>query len=290
MKKPLVSILMLNWNGRQHLTNALNSVKEHTKDFDYELILVDQGSTDGSVELVEKQFPWVQIIKNKANLGIPIASNKAIRKASGKYLYFLGNDTIVSKNWLKPCIDLVESEPMMAIVGSTLVAPKKVNEIHPKKKWKYRDNVCSQGMLATKKVFDLVGLYDENHFNPYGGEETDWEYRALNAGFKIAETEESIVGHIGGGDTKRQNPDRELLLNIGRLRAMLFNDSFFSFLKRIPGLGLVFVRSFQNGTTLIILKSYWIVLSGWKIILKERKIRSDALKKLRKDNLNLALL
>lgn len=282
MNEPFVSILMLNWNGKQHLTNALNSVKEHTKNFDYELILVDQGSTDGSVELVEKQFPWVQLIKNKENLGIPIASNKAIRKAKGKYLYFLGNDTIVSKNWLQPCIDLVESEPMMAIVGSTLAAPSKINSIKPQKKWKYRDNVCSQGMLATKKVFDLVGLYDEKHFNPYGGEETDWEYRALKAGFKIAETEESIVGHIGGGDTKRQNPNRELLLNIGRLRAMMFNDNFFSFLRRIPGLGLVFIRSFKSGTTLIILKSYWIVLSQPRTILRERKKRNEELKKLKK--------
>ena len=273
--KPEVSIVVLNWNGKLHLRNCMKSIMRYTKT-PYEVIVVDNVSKDGSVEMVKKEFKWVKLLRNKTNLGVPVSTNKGFRVAKGNFIVTLGNDTVVTENWLEPCIEHLKSDDI-AVVGITLCEPHLVDKTKPEDKFRFRDAVCSQGMVFKREILDKVGYYDERNFNPIGGEEVDWQYRTINAGYKIIETKRSRISHIGGADSAPQNPNRQFLLNYGRMKAILYNDSPISFFKRVPGLLLTLLTSIREKTTKTVLRSYFAPFRDMKNIVAERKRRSMAL-------------
>lgn len=283
MKK--VSIIILNWNGKELTRNCLNSIREHTDYPDYEVIVVDNGSTDGSVAMLENEFPEAKLIKNDRNLGFGKGNNQGMEIAQGEYFFLLNNDTLVTEGWLTNAVEIMESDNRIASVGSTLISPNEVEQIEhiQRGKDRQRDTVCGAAMLMKRKAVERLGMFDVENFSPIYGEETDWNYRARNLGYRVIETPKSIVVHIGSVSTKRQNPNQYLLLNTHRLKAMLYNDSPISFLKRIPGLGLIFVNSFKDGTTSLLLRSYWNNIKNWKNILKERKKRKEIARRLREE-------
>ena len=114
-----VSILILNFNGVKYLYNCLKSI-ENINYPSYEVILIDNASTDGSVNFVKNNFPWVKIIVNDKNYGFCEGYNKNIKYAKGKYLVFLNNDTIVSENWLTELVNSAE-EYQVDICGSKIL-------------------------------------------------------------------------------------------------------------------------------------------------------------------------
>jgi GT2 family glycosyltransferase len=276
-----VSIIILNWNGKEHLKNCLLSIRKNTKYPDYEIIVVDQGSVDGSVEMIKGDFQEVRLIENPENFGIPKASNQAFNIAEGEYFFLLGNDTEVFEGWMENAVKIMEAYPDICTVGSTQVGFDDMDTYVSKDSMKKRANVNSVGMLIRRSVVDEIGGYDEENFTPYGGDETDWNFRATNAGYRIVEAGNVVVAHLHSTDTKKQNPDQRLLLETHRLKAYLFNLSLLQFAKRMPGLGLIFVQSFKEGTTGVILKSYWNNVRNWRTVLKERKKRKDVINKIK---------
>jgi hypothetical protein len=287
MKK--VSIIILNWNGRENLRNCLNSIKRNTGYPAYEVIVVDQGSTDGSVEMLEGEFPWVRVIKNPRNYGIPRGTNQAFEIAEGDYFFILGNDTLVAEGWLENAVKIMESDPRISTVGSTQISFESYysKNYKPRSIVRQRANVNSVGMLIKRKVYERIGGYDEANFSPYGGDETDWNFRAANLGYCIVEAGNVIIAHLHSSDTKKQNPEQRLLLETHRLQAYLYNLSFFQFLKRIPGLFLIFLNSLKEGTTRIILRSYWLNIRNWRNILREKKRREEITRKLKEEQLKI---
>ena len=99
MNSPLVSIIILNWNGKEHLQECIGSA---LKSFysPLEIILADNGSSDGSIEFVKSVFPSVVILDIKENLGYAEGNNRGIGIAQGKYVVTLNNDTTVEQDWL----------------------------------------------------------------------------------------------------------------------------------------------------------------------------------------------
>jgi len=283
LEKDLVSIIVLNWNGKKVLKDCLDSIRAHTTYKKTEIIVVDQGSKDGSLEMMQNDYPEAKIIANPANVGIPKGTNQGFDKAKGEFVFLLSNDTIMTPGWLENALDLMKSNPRIASVGSTLISLPELGKILPQKKWKYRASPCSAAMLIKRKALDHIGYYDEANFSPYGGDETDWNLRAWNSGYKVAETQNSVVVHLGSVDTKRQNPNQYLLLNSNRLKAYLFNLSLFGFIKRLPGLGWIFLSSFNEGKTKVLLKSCLQNIKNIKTILLERKKRKDATKKMKQE-------
>ena len=85
-KSPLVSIIILNWNGRELTKSCLESIRKNTDYSNYEIIVIDQGSKDNSIELFEKEFPEVRLFKNNKNIGFSAGNNLGFRNANGKYL------------------------------------------------------------------------------------------------------------------------------------------------------------------------------------------------------------
>jgi GT2 family glycosyltransferase len=96
----MISIVVLNWNGKEITEECLNSIKKQTFK-DYEIILVDNNSTDGSSEYLKKRFPKINLIQNKENYGYAKGNNIGIKKAKGDYVLILNNDIILDKNFLK---------------------------------------------------------------------------------------------------------------------------------------------------------------------------------------------
>ncbi len=119
---PFVSIIVLNYNGKRHLDECLNSLKEINYPREkLEVLLVDNGSTDGSVDYVRANYPWVRIIKLKRNYGFAMGNNIASNFARGSYLVFLNNDTVVDKNWLIHLIRPVLESGKELIVSSKML-------------------------------------------------------------------------------------------------------------------------------------------------------------------------
>jgi GT2 family glycosyltransferase len=120
---PPVSIIILNYNGGRFVEKCLRSVL-NTDYPNFEVIFVDNSSTDGSVELVNKLFgdePRLKVIVNPRNLGFALGNNIGSKHASGKYLVFLNNDTVVERGWLNELVKVAESDPKIGIVGCKVI-------------------------------------------------------------------------------------------------------------------------------------------------------------------------
>ncbi|MCR5763752.1 MAG: glycosyltransferase family 2 protein [Treponema sp.] len=104
-----VSIIIVNYNTKDLLHNCLSSLFEHTKDIEFEVFVSDNASTDGSLDMVKKDFPSVIVIDNKKNLGFGTANNKALDRAKGKYVFYLNSDTVVLNNAVKIFFDYWEN-------------------------------------------------------------------------------------------------------------------------------------------------------------------------------------
>ncbi len=105
-----VSIIIVNYNTKELTRNCLKSVFEQTKEIEFEVIVSDNGSTDGSIEMIKIEFPQVILIENKVNLGFGTANNIGAKIAKGKYLFFLNSDTVLENNAVAKFYSYYEEE------------------------------------------------------------------------------------------------------------------------------------------------------------------------------------
>jgi GT2 family glycosyltransferase len=117
-----VSIIIVNYNTKDLTLNCLKSVFAQTKDLDFEVFVSDNASTDGSVSAIHTAFPEVKIIENDRNIGFGAANNRALSKASGKYVFYLNSDTILLNNAIKIFFDYwEESNEKLGVIGTNLL-------------------------------------------------------------------------------------------------------------------------------------------------------------------------
>jgi GT2 family glycosyltransferase len=221
-----VCIIILNWNGREFLKNCLNSIKKNVSFKNYKVIVVDNGSKDGSQNMIKKRFKEVDLIENKKNNGFSGGNNQGMKHALKKYdpcyVYLLNNDTLVEKNWLEEAIKCAESKKEIGIVGSKQLTFDRRPAISAGWirllgiKYYYGNQekevnwVSGAGFLIKKEVLEKIGFLDEI-YNPVYYEETDLEKRAILAGFKVIHCPKSIFLHKGGVDVKSNKiPDKAL--------------------------------------------------------------------------------
>jgi GT2 family glycosyltransferase len=112
MPNPLVTVVVLNWNGKEHLLECLGSVI-HTSYAPVEIIVSDNGSIDGSVESVRALYPEVSVVENGKNIGYAAGNNQGIAAAQGEYVVTLNNDTVVEPDWLECLVAPMEKEPAL---------------------------------------------------------------------------------------------------------------------------------------------------------------------------------
>ncbi len=266
--KSLIVIIILTWNRKNMLRDCLNSIKKNTYYKNYKIVVVDNNSTDGSAEMVKKQFKEVNVIKRKKNKGFSEAYNIAVKYASKKYnpdyFFFLNNDTKVTKNWLGNLIKVSKSSDGSIFGCNQLSFQKKQKQItagwirpfgtkyYHGKQIKEVNWVSDASSLVKKEVFEKIGFFDEGLSFYY--EETDFERRAVKNGFKIIYVPNSIILHKGGATSK--DFDKDFLFYVfhkNRMRCFLKNFPIYYLLPRIL---YDFFKAIKLKKVFLLLKAY----------------------------------
>ena len=283
MEKPLVSVIVLNYNGKQHLKDCFNSLYHLNYNMDdVEFILVDNKSQDGSVEFMRRNYKEVKIIQLKKNYGFASGNNIGVRKSTGKYIVLLNNDTCVDKNWLKELIIVAESSEKIGIVGSKIYRFNYKNIINVAGSYgdkclitdctgrkkidsKYysiqRDILfaCGAAMLIKRELYSKIGLFDPSYFMYC--EDLDLSIRSWLYGLKVVIAPKSKIYHkIEGKQTKLNSYFKNFLLERNRLRTILKNYELRNVLYLFPAyiikkMGILVVSGFNLKKNVIYLFS-----------------------------------
>jgi GT2 family glycosyltransferase len=233
-----VSIVIVNYYSTELLKNCLDSIYNFTKGIEFEIIVVDNGSVAGELENLFKVFPGIKLIKNDSNKGFGTANNQGSKVASGQYLLFLNNDTLLIENSIKKVFQFAES-----FGGNLLVGCKLLNEdmsvqksvfdfptlmnvftsnfflylLFPKSKYFNKYHLMNKGinnitevevvtgafLFLSKKTFTRLGGFDEKFF--FYMDETDLCYRHKQNNGKVVYFPETSVIHLKGKSAKGES-------------------------------------------------------------------------------------
>ena len=262
-----IAVVILNWNGVKLLEQFLPSIVNYSPEAD--IYVADNASTDGSVAFVKTNFPSVQIIQNKSNLGFAGGYNEALKSVDAEIFALVNSDIEVTVNWLKPILKTYENEPKTAIIQPKILDYKNKE---------YFEYAGAAGgftdkygyMFCRGRIFDTLeedyGQYDDNCeifwasgacffirssvYRQLKGfdadffahqEEIDLCWRAFNKGLIIKYNSKSVVFHLGGATLQQGNP-KKTFLN--------FRNSLLMMLKNLPKNQLfpvLFIRLILDG-------------------------------------------
>ena len=269
--KPDISVIIVNWNTKDLLRNCLNSVYQTVRNLFFEVIVVDNASSDGSVAILESEFPSVIRIVNIENKGFGAASNQALAIMKGKYALLLNTDTVLTSEAVNKLWGFCEANDKAAIVCGQLLNADgtKQNSIasfpglltlaantslleylfsrrYPSKRYKYTspievDSAIGACMMIRKKALDETGAFDERYF--FFFEETDLAYTMRLQGWKIYQVPDALIYHLQGQSIGHNISSR-----------IEFYRSRYQFLKKWHGPlyyclanGIIFLRLLVNG-------------------------------------------
>ena len=251
-----LSVIIVNWNVRQFLYTCLTSILAQTQSISFEVFVVDNASTDGSCEMIEKEFPQVKLIKNKTNRGFAAANNQAIKLAQGDYVLLLNPDTQLLDNSLEKLFLFAKNNPKASVITPKLLFSDgrlqlsvrrlpgfwdqffillKLHNFFPKlsavKKYYMFDfnyqqtakveQVMGAAMLIKREVFGKVGLLDEKFWLLF--EEVDFCQRLKQAGCEIYYYPKAQIIHH---KAKSFNQRKTLAKQIN------FNHNLFNYFKK----------------------------------------------------------
>jgi len=237
-----LSIIIVNYNTYTLTKQTIESIIQKEHPFQYEILLVDNASSDGSIEKLQEEFNELismrilQVFINKANLGFAKANNIGIRIAQGKYILLLNSDTVVNEDCLESCISQMDKDTNIGALGCKVMLPDgkldhackrgfptpkaslyyllKLYKKDPLKYGQYdalylnEDEVgevdCLMGafMLIPKNVLNKIGLLDEDFF--MYGEDIDLCYKIKEGGYKILYYPKAQIIHYKGGSSKKK--------------------------------------------------------------------------------------
>ncbi len=255
-KNPVISIIIVNFNVREFLEQALISIKKALKTIPSEIIVVDNASIDGSVHMLKQRFPETKLIENKKNLGFSAGNNLALKEAKGEYVVLINPDTVVQEDTFEVLLDFFKKTPDASAVTCKIINPDGsfsvdcrhsiptpltalwkllgLNKLFPKSKIFGRYNltyldeneinqveaISGSFMMIKQQVINQVGELDEDFFMYC--EDIDYCYRINKNGGKIYYVPTSQIIHYKGESTKKNNLDY----------VITFNRSLYKFYKK----------------------------------------------------------
>src|ERR1700749_3754016 len=247
MPQPLVSIVILNWNGRKFLEQFLPSVLASTYN-NKKIIVADNASTDDSISFLQQSFPSIRIISNPGNEGFAKGYNTALQQIESDYFVLLNSDVEVTPGWIEPIIALMESDRSIAACQPKILAYNNKHQFeYAGASGGWMDNFGYP--FSRGRIFDVVeddnGQYNDaqpcfwasgaalfvkaavykelNGLDEYifaHQEEIDLCWRMQLAGYKVYVQPASIVYHVGGGTLPHGN-SRKVFLNFRNNLVML---------------------------------------------------------------------
>lgn len=224
MAEPLfVSLIILNWNGKDYIGSCLRSILDSTYK-NYEVIVVDNASTDGSIEIVKKEFPEVMIICNQRNIGFAAGNNVGIKHSKGDIIGLVNSDVIVDRDWLSELIKEISASSKIGVVSGVILYKNHDNLVESigvnidsltGTHWRVGqyetlsemtlisdiDSFMACALLIKKVVIEDVGLLDERFFLYF--EDADWIIRAREAGYEIKLVPSAVVWHEGSASSMK---------------------------------------------------------------------------------------
>jgi len=230
-----ISFVIVNWNAKKCLLEAIRSIYKTVSDNTYELIIVDNASSDGSVDAVTGEFPKAKVIVNNENIGFARANNIGIKQSVGRYICLMNSDTVILGNCIKNLTAFMDQRPDIGITGPRILNPDLtlqpqcryfptiwnnlcqalgLNHLFPKsaffsdsfmKHWAHDkmrsvDVITGCFWLVRRCAIDQVGLLDEDFF--IYAEDVDWCKRFHEAGWDIVFHPDCQVIHVGGASSK----------------------------------------------------------------------------------------
>ncbi|MGB9940894.1 glycosyltransferase family 2 protein [Methanosarcina sp.] len=249
MDCPNVSIIILNWNGKENTVNCLEALKLTTYS-NYEIIVVDNGSTDGSVKYFKDHYPEIKLIENGSNLGFAEGNNVAIRevlkRGEIKYIALLNNDTIVEPDWLEYLVNALESDesvgscqPKILLLnnpdtidaigisvnrcGAAYQEGRNEKDLGQYSKITEVFGVCAGAALYRTKMLNHTGLFDKDFFAYY--EDVDLATRARLFGWKSVCVPRAVIYHIHSATLGNDSPFKKYLLE---------RNSYYYVIKNLP--------------------------------------------------------
>lgn len=230
-----ISIIIVSWNVRDLLKRCLESVFRFNEGFDFQIIVIDNASSDDTVEMMRQNFPQVKLIINQKNKGFAVANNQGIKEAKGDYILLLNPDTELIEPVFKKVFDKMESDNQIGVlgcklmnsdktiqssvrrfptIGSQLAILFKMHKIFPAvlnrylaKNFDYTkeaevDQVMGAFFCIRKKLLNKIGLLDEGYFIWF--EEVDFCRRTKKADYKVVYWPNTSVIHYGGQSFNQQ--------------------------------------------------------------------------------------
>lgn len=242
-----VSIVIVNWNVKELLRRCLKSIYEHTHLVRFEVFVVDNASSDGSADMVQKEFPNVHLIENDENLGYARANNQAIVKTKSEYVLLLNPDTELINDGIANLVAVAREHSTAGVIGGTLLNPDMTlqasvrrfptlssqalimlklhnffpglptfrkyfaRDINPNQEQEV-DQVMGAFFLISRRALEIVGTLDERFFIWF--EEVDYCKRVKSAGLAVLYTPRARIIHHGGESFAQVfAPRRQKMLN-----------------------------------------------------------------------------
>ncbi|HIJ49856.1 MAG TPA: glycosyltransferase family 2 protein [Nitrospinae bacterium] len=298
MKK--ISAIVVNWNGKEVLSGCLRSLLNQDYE-DVEILVVDNGSEDGSQALVKKEFPSVKLVENEANLGFGPAVNKGFEKAEGDCFIFLNNDLALQPDCLRQLAKLLDSDPTVGaaipkilyyslseknvpkeparinsygvLINYTGIAcPNLINQFD-QPDLPLTESACGGIFMLPREVYEKVGGFDDDLFLYHEDHDLSWRIRMM--GWKLMVVPDSVCYHhynFNKGVLKFYRSEKN------RLHILLKNFECKTLCLIAPAIVLVemsqIVHALFHGWFFLKLKSYWeIAAQSIKISRKRRQIQ-----------------
>lgn len=306
-KYPLVSIIIDNWNGRKFLIDCLDSINKITYS-KFEIIVIDDGSNDASSEIIKRDYPKVNLIRNEVHKGFAEANMEGAWEAKGEYLLFLNNDTTVTSNFLRPLVDLLVSDSKIGAVQpkiKQMVDKEKLDDVATYLTpfgflyhygYGEKDNINYNKRIKTfspkgacflvkKDTFLFMGGFDKDYYCYF--EETNFAWRLWLSGYRIYFEPESVIYHFGGGSLNNQTSlNREYFSARNRLNSFLTNLSIPWLILIVP-LNLLFLCMMEiyylvkgkHSLLVFLPKAVWWNIAGMRKILFKRNFVQKKLRK-----------
>ncbi len=275
-QKPSLSIVLVCWNNKAYLDPCLKSLYDSGMRNTFDVIVVDNGSTDGSQQMLAEKYPEIKTIQNAENLGLGKASNQGILATAGRHILLLNNDTIVNGASFDAMVDFLEQNPKVGAVGGKLLNPDGTTQagynyfsslgeeffvatrlgrfirrgypaVMHAEEIKSVDWLGSACLMVRRSALDEVGLLDEGYF--IYGDEADLQYRLKKAGWEIYFLPQAYTIHYGGRSMNRWG--RRKMVYRGKL---LFYQKHYGALK-------TFILRLMLGILSIAKLIIWTVLS-----------------------------